>query len=67
MRYLKNLIKIMGFVGVIIMIWAVCRSDYMDEIGEYYSFADFFKTMLAGMALLTPSTIMLMCGDKNGK
>lgn len=66
MNYSKKLFRIMGCVGLIIVIGTVGYSDYQNAIGEYVSFTELVVRLIIGLALMTP-VITRMCGGKRGK
>ena len=58
MNYLKNKIfGIMFVIGFIIILGSAGKSDYMDEIGEYYSFGEMLKYCGMGLVLMIPYSV----------
>jgi uncharacterized membrane protein YdbT with pleckstrin-like domain len=45
---------IMAFVGFFLLVGAVGTSDYMDEIGQYCSFAQLVPQMVIGILMMFP-------------
>ena len=65
MKKLVNvLITSSAILGVIIMILAVNKVDYMIEIGENYPLTESIKTMCIGMSFLIPSVVRRIYGKK---
>ena len=65
MKKLVNvLITSSAILGVVIMILAVNKVDYMIEIGENYPLIESIKTMCIGMSLLIPSVVRRIYGKK---
>lgn len=53
-----------AILGVIIMILAVNKMDYMIDIGENYPLIESIKTMYLGLSLLIPSAVRRIYGKK---
>lgn len=56
-RFVNYLITVCAVVGVIVIILAVNKMDYMVEIGKNYPLRDTIKTTMAGMMCMLPSAI----------
>ena len=65
---MKKLVNVLvtssAILGVIIMILAVNKVDYMIEIGENYPLTESIKTMCIGMSFLIPSAVRRIYGKK---
>lgn len=58
MNYLKNKIfGIMFVIGFIIILGSAAKADYMDEIGEYYSFGETLKYCGIGLLFMLPYSV----------
>ena len=57
MNYLKivrTIAGILAFIGFILMLGAIGKSDFADEIGEYIELKDFLPQMVVGLLLMLP-------------
>ena len=67
MNYLKAIRTITGtlaFIGFILMMGAVGKSDFADEIGEYIELKDFIPQMVVGLLLMIPCGLLESFLDK---
>lgn len=53
----KKIYGVMAIIGIILIFGAVGKADYMEAMGEYYSFASMLKLCIAGMLLMIPYAI----------
>lgn len=50
----KKIFGIMAIIGIILIFGAVGKADYMEAMGEYYSFASMLKLCITGVLLIVP-------------
>lgn len=67
MNYLKVIRTIAGtlaFIGFVLALGAVGKSDFADEVGEYIALKDFIPQMLIGVILMIPCGLLESFLDK---
>ena len=57
-KVIKTTTGIMGFMGFFLIVGTAGTSDYMDEIGAYYSVTEMLPQLLIGLAMMLPASFV---------
>lgn len=63
-KKIKTVSVALAFIGFFIILGAAGKSDYMDEIGQYYPFSNTLKVGLVGLLLMAPAFVVGMISER---